>query len=131
MILATTPLLPCRPAILSPTDNLRFEAINTRTDLITPESISSPAATRFACSLCLDLRSSNRLVKPLMISKILFLIGEGSIEILSYTCESFRSNVFVILRFAGIITSSVLELVTSKGIFSPSNMLLKFSVNCS
>ena len=31
-----TPLLPCRPAILSPTDSLRFIATYTLTSLITP-----------------------------------------------------------------------------------------------
>ena len=38
----TTPLLPCRPAILSPTEIFLFCAIYTRTDLFTPGGSSSP-----------------------------------------------------------------------------------------
>ena len=37
-----TPLLPCRPAILSPGCSLRFMATNTLTILITPGGSSSP-----------------------------------------------------------------------------------------
>ena len=37
-----TPLLPCRPAILSPTDSLRFIATYTFTSLMTPGGSSSP-----------------------------------------------------------------------------------------
>src|SRR6266851_5478358 len=39
---AITPLFPCRPAILSPTESLRFMAINTLTILMTPGASSSP-----------------------------------------------------------------------------------------
>ena len=39
---AMTPLLPWRPAILSPTDSLRFIATYTLTSLITPGGSSSP-----------------------------------------------------------------------------------------
>ena len=38
----TTPLLPWRPAILSPTEILRFCAMYTRTTSLTPGDISSP-----------------------------------------------------------------------------------------
>ena len=44
-ILATTPLLPWRPAILSPTDSLRFLAMYTLTSLTTPGGSSSPRVT--------------------------------------------------------------------------------------
>ena len=37
-----TPLLPWRPAILSPTDSLRFIAMKTLTILMTPGASSSP-----------------------------------------------------------------------------------------
>ena len=37
-----TPLLPCRPAILSPGCSLRFTATNTLTILSTPGGSSSP-----------------------------------------------------------------------------------------
>ena len=39
---AMTPLLPWRPAILSPTESLRFMATKTLTILITPGGNSSP-----------------------------------------------------------------------------------------
>ena len=39
---AMTPLLPWRPAILSPTDSLRFIATYTLTSLMTPGGSSSP-----------------------------------------------------------------------------------------
>ena len=41
-IRAMTPLLPCRPAILSPTESLRFMATYTLTILMTPGARSSP-----------------------------------------------------------------------------------------
>ena len=41
----TTPLLPWRPAILSPGCNLRFTATNTLTIFITPGGSSSPRCT--------------------------------------------------------------------------------------
>ena len=41
-ILATTPLLPWRPAILSPTEILRLAATLTRISRLTPGSSSSP-----------------------------------------------------------------------------------------
>ncbi len=40
-IQAMTPLLPCRPAILSPSDILRFCATYTRTSILTPGASSS------------------------------------------------------------------------------------------
>ena len=43
-ILATTPLLPWRPAILSPTEILRLAATLTRMSRLTPGSSSSPAS---------------------------------------------------------------------------------------
>ncbi len=43
-IRAITPLLPWRPAILSPSDILRFWAIYTRTSWFTPGGSSSPAS---------------------------------------------------------------------------------------
>ena len=45
-ILDTTPLLPWRPAILSPTESLRFTATYTLTILITPGGRSSPRRRR-------------------------------------------------------------------------------------
>src|SRR6478609_8920277 len=45
-IRATTPLLPWRPAILSPTLSLRLLAMKTFTCLMMPGSMSSPLSTR-------------------------------------------------------------------------------------
>ena len=47
MMRAMTPLLPCRPAILSPTPSFRLVAMRTLTISSTPEGSSSP---RFMCS---------------------------------------------------------------------------------
>ncbi len=51
-IRAMTPLLPWRPAILSPTDSLRFIATYTLTILITPGGSSSPRRSLPSCSSC-------------------------------------------------------------------------------
>ena len=49
-IRAMTPLLPWRPAILSPTDSLRFMATKTFTSLMTPGGSSSPRFRRLSFS---------------------------------------------------------------------------------
>ena len=49
-IRAMTPLLPWRPAILSPTDSLRFMATKTLTSLMTPGGSSSPRFRRLSFS---------------------------------------------------------------------------------
>ena len=63
---AMTPLLPWRPAILSPTDSLRFMATKTLTSLITPGGSSSPRFSRlsfsaksaFSTSICRSVLST-------------------------------------------------------------------------
>ena len=61
MIFATTPLLPCRPAILSPTESLRFLATYTFTSLTTPGGSSSPRVTfSISFSRFFSTRSSAR-----------------------------------------------------------------------
>ena len=62
---------------------------------------------------------------------ILIFTGDGSISICLDTAAKRRSNVFVILRLAGMTTSSVSPFFTSRGIFSPSRMLDKDSVRSS
>ena len=53
----TTPLLPCRPAILSPGCSLRFTAMKTLTIFITPGGSSSP---RCSFSTLLSNRACKR-----------------------------------------------------------------------
>ena len=55
---AITPLLPWRPAILSPTDSLRFMATKTLTSLITPGGSSSPRFRRLSFSAKSAFRTS-------------------------------------------------------------------------
>ncbi len=62
---------------------------------------------------------------------ILMRTGEGSISINLETAAKRRSNVFVILRLAGMIISSVSLFFTSRGIFSPRRILDNASVRSS
>ena len=57
-IRAITPLLPWRPAILSPTDSLRFMATKTLTSLMTPGGSSSPRLSRLSFSANSVFRTS-------------------------------------------------------------------------
>ena len=63
-----------------------------------------------------------------MISMIFIRTGEGSICTCLDTEASLRRSVLVIFRLAGMITSPLSPLTTSRGIFSPSRMLESASV---
>ena len=76
-MVATTPLLPWRPAILSPTESLRLAAMNTFTSLMTPGSTSSPVSSESSLRSRSVSSSGKRPSKELMISRILLRIGRG------------------------------------------------------
>ena len=87
-----TPLLPCRPAILSPGCSLRFTATKTLTIFMTPGGSSSPR-----CSFSTLL--SNRAVSAATASSICFfkpsisaILASSRIEICRHSAGGFSAS---------------------------------------